>query len=99
MFEAYRVGVTIALTNKVSQALMLIGRDLNKTDAQALKLKKTLNEIKLLGIGGAILGTAGYAGLHALGKTLDAAKEYQQAFAQFKAINLGDAINKYADKF
>ena len=99
MFEAYRVGVTVALTNKVSQGLMLIGRDLAKTDAQALKLKTTLNQIKLLGIGGAILGTAGYTGLHALGKTLDAAKEYQQAFAQFKSLNLGDAVNAQADKF
>ncbi|WP_435018497.1 phage tail tape measure protein [Tundrisphaera sp. TA3] len=99
MFDAYKVGITVALTNKVSQGLMLIGRDLAKTDAQALKLKTTLNQIKLLGVGGAILGTAGYAGLHALGKTLEAAKEYQQALGQFKAIGLGDAINKDADKF
>ena len=99
MFEAYKVGVTVALTNKVSQGLMLIGRDLAKTDAQALKLKTTLNEIKLLGIGGAILGTAGYAGLHALGKTLDAAKEYRVALGQFKAIGLGEAVDRDADKF
>jgi hypothetical protein len=99
MVEAYKVGITIALTNKVSQGLNLIRLDMKKTDAQAIALKATLKEIKLLGIGGAILGGIGYAGLHALGKTIDAAKEYQQALAQFKSLNLGDAINSQADKF
>lgn len=99
MLEAYKVGITVALTNKVSQGLMLIGRDLTRTDAQAKKLHATLKEIKLLGVGGALIGGAGLAGLHALGKTLDAAKEYRQALGQFKAIGLGDAMNKDADKF
>ena len=99
MTEAYKVGITIALTNQISRGLFAIKGDLAKTDAQAKKLHATLKEIKLLGIGGAILGGAGYAGLHALGKTLEAAKEYQQAFAQFKSLNLGDAINSQADKF
>lgn len=99
MTEAYKVGITIALTNQISRGLLAIQGDLVKTDAQAKKLHATLKEIKLLGIGGAILGGAGYAGLHALGKTLEAAKEYQQAFAQFKSLNLGDAMNSQADKF
>ena len=99
MTEAYKVGITIALTNKISSGLMLIRGDLAKTNAQAMALKSTLREIKLLGIGGAIVGGIGYAGLHALDKTLDAAKEYQQAFAQFKSLNLGDAINAQSDKF
>lgn len=99
MTEAYKVGITLALTNLVSQGLFAIRGDLVKTDAQAKKLQATLREIKLLGVGGAILGGAGYAGLHALGKTVEAAKEYQQAFAQFKSLNLGDAINSQADRF
>ncbi|MCE9565850.1 MAG: hypothetical protein K8U57_27815 [Planctomycetes bacterium] len=99
MFEAYKVGVTLALQNQVSGILGLIARDFIKTDKEAQKLHTTLKEIKLLGMTGALLGGAGFAGLHALGKTLAAAKEYQQAFAAFKAINLGDAINSQADKF
>src|ERR1700712_904806 len=99
MTEAYKVGITIALTNKISSGLMLIKGDLAKTELQAAKLKSTLNEIKKLGLAGALIGGAGYAGLHALGKTLEAAKEYQQAFAQFKSLNLGDAMNSQADKF
>lgn len=99
MTEAYKVGITIALTNQVSRGLMLIQGDLARTDAKAKQLHATLRQIKLLGVGGAILGGAGYAGLHALGKTIEAAKEYQQALAQFKSLNLGDAINSQADKF
>ena len=99
MFEAYKVGITIALTNHVTQALTLMRGDFARTDAAALKLQATMKQIKLLGMGGAILGGTGYAGLHALGKTYEAAKEYQQALAQFKSMNLGDAINSQADKF
>lgn len=99
MVEAYKVGITIALTNQISRGLLAIQGDLAKTDAQAKKLKATLAEIKKLGIMGALVGGAGYAGLHALGKAVDAAKEYQQVFAQFKSLNLGDAINAQADKF
>src|SRR3982751_3082357 len=99
MTEAYKVGITLALTNLVSRGLFAIRGDLVKTDAQAKKLQATLHQIKLLGVGGAILGGAGYAGLHALGKTVEAAKEYQQAFAQFKSMNLGNAIDTQADKF
>lgn len=99
MTEAYKVGITIALTNQISRALGLIQGDLVKTDAKAIKLKSTLSEIKKLGVMGAILGGAGYAGLRVLDKAYDAAKEYQQAFAQFKSLKLGDAINSQADKF
>src|SRR5665213_3261637 len=99
MFEAYKVGITIALTNKVSTALALIGRDLAATDLKAKRLQGTLKEIKLLGISGALLGGAGYLGLRALDKSYEAAKRYEQVFNQFKTLNLGDAVNKDADKF
>ena len=99
MTEVYKVGITIALTNKVSSALSLIRGDLAKTDAAALRLKSTLKEIKLLGIGGAILGRAGFMGLKALEKGYDAAKKYEQVYSQMKALNLGDAVNKDVDKF
>ena len=99
MTEVYKVGITIALTNKVSSALSLIRGDLAKTDAAALRLKSTLKEIKLLGVGGAILGGAGFMGLKALEKGYDAAKKYEQALNQFKSLSLGDAVNRDADKF
>ena len=99
MFEAYKVGITIALTNKVSSALMLIGKDLKATDAAALRLKNTLKEIKLLGIAGALVGGTGLIGLRLLDKSYEAAKKYEQVLNQFKALNLGDSVNRDADKF
>ena len=99
MLDAYKIGITVALTNNVSKALTLIGKDFAKTDAQALKLKLTLKEIKKLTFGGLILGGAGYAGIKMLESGYESAKKYEQVLAQFKALNLGDAINKDADKF
>ena len=91
--EAYKVGVTVALTNKVSQGLLLIQRDLKKTDAQAVALHATLNRISKLAIGGALLGGAGYAGLHAISKAVEPAKEYvhQLELARAAMANLKPA--------
>ena len=99
MFEAYKVGITIALTNKVSSALAVIGKDLVGVDLKAAKLNATLREIKMVGLAGALLGGTGLIGLRALDKSYEAAKKYEQALNQFKAINLGDTVNKDADRF
>ena len=99
MFEAYKVGITIALTNHISKGLGLVIRDLAKTDAQAIRLKKTLHSMEKLALGGAITGGIGYAMLKPLKAGYEAAKEYEQVFGQFKALNLGDAINADANKF
>lgn len=99
MLDAYKIGITVALTNNISKGLTLIGKDFAKTEAQAAKLKLTLKEIKKLAFGGAILGGIGYAGFKMLDSGYEAAKKYEQAFAQFKSLNLGDAVNAQADKF
>jgi hypothetical protein len=50
--------------------------------------------------GGMLLPAAGVMGTAYAGKQLyDAAKDYQTAEARFKTLNLGDAVNKDADKF
>ena len=97
--EAYKVGITIALTNHVSKALLLMQKDFNRTDAQAIKLKNTLHAIEKTALKGAVMGGIGYAMLAPLKAGYEAAKRYEQAFNQFKSINLGDAINRDADKF
>lgn len=99
MIEAYRIGISLALTNQVSSILGLIARDFAKTDAGAVRLKKTLSEIKLLGLTGAALGGAGFIMLSALRAPLKAASEYENALTRFKSLNLGDAANKDADQF
>jgi hypothetical protein len=76
MFEAYKVGVTLALHNQVSSVLGLIARDFAKTNVHAIALKTTLKEVKLLGMAGAIVGGAGFLGLGIISRTIAPAKEY-----------------------
>ncbi|MDA8231700.1 MAG: hypothetical protein M0006_10210 [Magnetospirillum sp.] len=99
MIEAYKIGVEIALHNKVSEGLRLVTLDFAKADMAAVKLKSTLNEIKLLGGIGMAMAGAGYAGLHVLDKAYQAAKEYETAYGRFKSLNLGEAVNQDANKF
>jgi hypothetical protein len=89
MFEAYKVGVTIALTNQVTQGLRLLQGDFGRTDAAANRLKNTLKEIQGFG----------FKGLKFLDAPYEAAKRYEQVLNQFKALNLGDVVNRDADKF
>jgi hypothetical protein len=76
MFEAYKVGVTLALQNQVSGVLGFIARDFMKVNAQTKALKASLKEIKLLGMGGAIIGGMGFLGLGLIGKMVKPASEY-----------------------
>jgi hypothetical protein len=99
MFEAFKVGITIALTNTVSSALATMGRDFDKTDEKAVRLRTTLDKIKVLGTLGIVSGALGYAGFKILDKTYEVAKEYENTFARFKALNLGDVMNRNADNF
>src|SRR5579884_2011920 len=76
MFEAYKVGVTLALQNQVSGVLGFIARDFVKVDYAAKRLQGTLKEIKLLGLSGAIVGGVGFLGLGLIGKAVKPASEY-----------------------
>lgn len=50
----------------------------------------------MMGAGMAITGAAGLMGANA---ALGASKSYEQAFGRFKTMNLGDKVNREADKF
>lgn len=76
MFEAFKVGITIALTNTVSTALMAMSKDFAKTDAAAMKLRGTLNQIKVLGTLGIVSGALGFAGLKLIEGAVKPAEEY-----------------------
>lgn len=99
MIEAFKVGITIALMNKASGVLGLIAKDFSRTDAQAQKFKRSLKEIGMLTIGGGVLAGVGMAGLGVVHRWVDAATAYEQAFARFRALNLGDTVNRDANKF
>jgi hypothetical protein len=88
MFEAYKVGVTLALHNQVSGVLGLIARDFIKVNAHAKTLQATLKEVKLLGVGGAILGGAGFLGLGLVSRTIAPAKEYVHQLELAKAAGM-----------
>jgi hypothetical protein len=97
MFEAFKVGITIALTNTVSSALAAMQRDFAKTDASALRLKSTLNEIKVLGASGILFGAVGYAGLKLLEGAVKPAAEYAHQLnimnmAGMKQAEIADAV-------
>src|SRR5271169_5780650 len=88
MFEAYRVGVSLALQNQVSGVLGLIARDFVKVDYAAKRLRGTLKEIKLLGLSGAIVGGAGFLGLGLIGKAVKPASEYVHQLQLAKAAGM-----------
>src|ERR1700722_19196198 len=88
MFEAYKVGVTLALHNQVSGVLGLIARDFIKVNAHAKALSATLKEVKLLGLTGAIVGGAGVLGLGLISRTLGPAKEYVHQLQLAKAAGM-----------
>jgi hypothetical protein len=88
MFEAYKVGVTLALTNQVSSILGLISRDFIKTDREAKKLQASLKEIKILGMAGAVLGGVGFMGLAAVRGAVKPASEYVHQLELAKAAGM-----------
>ncbi len=106
MFEAYKVAVRLSLVSNVGAGLAAISGQFAKLNKDATGfqssingLQKSLLEIKRLGlIGGAAAGV-GFGALSMFRAPLEAAREYDMAAARFKTLNLGDAVNKDADKF
>ncbi len=164
MFEAYKVGITLALKNDISAALHLINKDLLITYTKVVLIQKALNQagtnsrqfatqinstqrainrlnaamektpadwganIKMppgmppgggstTGGGGSgksnsrkvsnaemrYLGyqmrQAGEVGFFGIERSYESAKDYESALAQFKSLQLGDAVNRDADRF
>ena len=88
MFEAYKVGVTLALTNQVSGVLGFIARDFMKTRKEAVALQLELKKIKLIGMAGAIVGGAGFMGLAAIRGAVRPASEYVHQLELAKAAGM-----------
>ncbi|TAK93143.1 MAG: hypothetical protein EPO09_13580 [Aquabacterium sp.] len=106
MFEAYKVAVKIEIINGVTPALSLIAKELMKADGNVRDVNnglKTMHErmssLQKLGMAGGMLAGFGAAGLAMFKGPIDAAREYELTFTKFKALNLGDAVNRQADQF
>ncbi|MEN6459570.1 MAG: hypothetical protein ABFC63_11655, partial [Thermoguttaceae bacterium] len=62
-------------------------------------LERQLLQLKRLGLVGGAMAGAGAFGLSLFKGPLDAAREYETAYARFKTLNLGDVVNQQADSF
>lgn len=106
MFDAYKVAVKLSLVNGVSSGIaglalqfQRLDKDVGKVNHSIHILERKLFEIKRLGLIGGIAATAGGFGLSLFSGPIQAAAEYERAFARFKTLNLGDEVNKQADSF
>jgi hypothetical protein len=99
MFEAYKIGVTLSLTNHVSKGLMLMAGDFAKTEAQVALLQKRINSIKNDALKGGLLLGAGAGMLMLFKGPLEEAKKFQTETAKFASLGFGDAVTAQAVKF
>lgn len=99
MFEAYKIAVTMSLTNHVSHALTLMAGDFAKTEAAALALEKRINSIKNTALRGGLMLAAGGGMLAMFKGPLEEARKFQTEVARFSALGLGDVATQDAEKF
>lgn len=106
MYEAYSVAIKLSLKENVTMGLVSLSgqfRTVNDhirvTDKGLKDIEGRLRSIKLLGMAGGITLGAGVFGLSLFEAPIKAAREYELAFTKFKALNLGDVVNKQADQF
>lgn len=99
MFEAYKIGITLSLTNHVSKGLMLMAGDFAKTEAQVALLEKRIKSIQSDALKGGLMLGAGIGILSLFKAPLEEAKKFDQALGKFKLLGLSDAQNADAVKF
>ena len=113
MINLYSVAVRLSVVGGAAQAVMAITgqmnalnnatnrtqRGLGAVSGQLVALKKSLAEIRALGLAGGVLAAGGGGILGLLGAPLKAANEYDLAFARFKTLGLGKVVNEQADAF
>ncbi|WP_294637433.1 hypothetical protein [uncultured Aquabacterium sp.] len=106
MFEAYAIGIRLSLINNVTSGLTsIIGQfqtfngHIGRTQGQLSALESQLLRISRLTLAGGALSGVGLFGLGMFKGPLDAAREYETAYARFKTLNLGDVVNEQADSF
>lgn len=96
MFDAYKIGITLSLTNHVSKGLALMAADFAKTEAQATMLHKRIKAIQNDAIKGGLMLGAGAGMLALLKGPYEEAKRLAQAQADFLTLNLSAADNAAA---
>lgn len=106
MFDAYKVAVKLTLVNGVSAGLAglatqfrALNGHVNTTQNSLLGIERRLANIKRLGMIGGGMAAAGGFGLFLFRGPIEAASEYERAYARFKTLNLGMLANQQADQF
>ena len=94
MTDAYKIGISVALTNLVSAELLKIFGDLGRVHKASEGAR-----MSLLGLGGvAVLGSLTVVGL-ALKVGVEEARKFQIEATKFAALGFGDAVNNQAQNF
>lgn len=106
MWDAYKVSVKLTLVNGVSAGLAglatqfrALNGHVNTTQNSLLGIERRLANIKRLGMIGGGMAAAGGFGLSLFRGPIEAASEYERAYARFKTLNLGMLANQQADQF
>ncbi len=104
--EAYKIAVKLNLVNNVSSGLVAmagqfqaLNRHIGSTQAGLSQIEKQLGAIKRLGLVGGAMTAAGGFGLSLFRAPLEEAAAFQQEMARFRALGVGDAVSKDAEKF
>lgn len=74
--DAYKIGITIALSGNTSSFLGMFVRDLNRADVRVKEFERSVKRLKLTMAAGASVGALGVLGLGALKDVLKPAREY-----------------------
>lgn len=96
MFDAYKIAVTISLTNYVSAHLTSMAKDFKGTEEEALKLQNRINGIRSDALKGGLMLGVGAGMLMLLKGPYEEAKKLAQAQANFQTLNLSSAENAEA---
>lgn len=89
--DSYSVALRLTLNNQITSGLIGISQAMNRVNGDAMKLKATLGDIKLLVTAGALTAGAGFMGLNLISKTLPDAKEYAHQLALMNASGMKQA--------
>ena len=99
MFEAYKIGIKVALMDNVSHRLSAMALKFASTDKEAKSLKGTLASIGKMTLAGSALVAGGTFALKVLDEPLEAAREWQLQAAKLRQMGIGDAQILDAQKF
>lgn len=94
MTEAYKIGITVAMTNLVSAELGRIGQSLMGVHNQAKGLELTLGTIARIGVAAGFVAT-----IAAIAEGVDEARKFQIEATKFASLGFGDAVNTQARRF